>query len=337
MARILSYHVFARWRSGGAPGTAAASGQPDDGVARVRVVARQLVGVDVGQGREPPLVALADQRAEVRVGDHAHVAGARGVDADGVEQLACVAAARDHGARRVEVEALDHQRLAEQARQPVPPVGRERECAHGCLGEPVVRHPPAGAARQLAAGADHAGEHRLCRFLCRALDRLQARGRIVAAELDVQHEDRVDLPVVEQSGDRLQIVVDGRPHAEVERVAEPVGARQRTLQPRAGVRARRGERQPRAAHASAATTPRPPEFVTTPIRRPRGSGWDPKSSAALKSACVVSTRSTPAWKKSASVAASPSARPPFTARIGLRRATRRETCEKRRGLPNDSM
>ena len=42
---------------------------------------------------------------------------------------------------------------------------------------------------------------------------------------------------------------------------------------------------------------------------------------------VVSTRSTPAWRKSASVAASSSTRPrpPLTARIGLRRDTRRET------------
>ena len=106
----------------------------------------------------------------------------------------------------------------------------------------------------------------------------------------------------------------------------------------------------RVVHASDAIRPRPPEFVTIPTLRLRGSGWRSSRSAASNSASVLSTRSTPAWRSSASTAASsPSApavcdaaatgsrpRLPFTARIGFSRETRRESCENRRGLPNDS-
>ena len=87
-----------------------------------------------------------------------------------------------------------------------------------------------------------------------------------------------------------------------------------------------------------------------PTWRPRGSGWRSSSSVVSNSASVLSTRSTPAWRSSASTAASspsapavcdsasPGRRPrlPLTARIGFSRETRREICEKRRGLPKDS-
>ena len=92
-------------------------------------------------------------------------------------------------------------------------------------------------------------------------------------------------------------------------------------------------------------------MVITPTRRPAGSGWLERSAAASTSSSSVVARSTPAWWKSASTAVSepasaavcdPAAREPagvepaFRARIGLRRATRRATREKVRGLPNDS-
>ena len=87
-----------------------------------------------------------------------------------------------------------------------------------------------------------------------------------------------------------------------------------------------------------------------PTWRPRGSGWRSSSSVVSNSASVLSTRSTPAWRRRASTAASspsapavcdsasPGRRPrlPLTARIGFSRETRREICEKRRGLPKDS-
>ena len=93
---------------------------------------------------------------------------------------------------------------------------------------------------------------------------------------------------------------------------------------------------PRDRHASAASVPRPPEFVTTATLRPPGSGWRSSSAAVSNSAWAPSTRSTPAWRNSASNTASPrSARPvwdpspspmatsrwPLTATIGLRRDT----------------
>ncbi len=110
--------------------------------------------------------------------------------------------------------------------------------------------------------------------------------------------------------------------------------------------------RPRLRQASAASVPSPPELVTTATLRPAGSGWRSSSAAASNSACAPSTRSTPAWRKSASKTASPRiaravtdpspaasalSRWPFTATIGLRRETRRDSALNRRGLPKDSM
>jgi len=110
--------------------------------------------------------------------------------------------------------------------------------------------------------------------------------------------------------------------------------------------------RPRLWQASAARVPRPPELVTTATLRPAGSGWRSSSAAASNSACAPSTRSTPAWRKSASKTASPRiaravtdpspaasvpSRWPLTATIGLRRETRCDSVLKRRGLPKDSM
>ena len=50
--------------------------------------------------------------------------------------------------------------------------------------------------------------------------------------------------------------------------------------------------------------PRPPAFVSTPTRRPRGSGWLESSAAASISSSSVRARRTPAWRKSASTARS---------------------------------
>ena len=116
--------------------------------------------------------------------------------------------------------------------------------------------------------------------------------------------------------------------------------------PEARPRARRASRRRApaargrtASHASAQRMPRPPAFVRTPTRRPRGSGWLESRPATSTSSSSVRARSTPAWWKSASTAASEPASaavcelaafapaavaPAFSARIGLRRATRRD-------------
>ena len=112
-----------------------------------------------------------------------------------------------------------------------------------------------------------------------------------------------------------------------------------------------GSSSPAASHASAARIPSPPAFVTSATRRPRGTGCAESSVATSISSSSVRARITPAWRKSASTATSepasaavcePAARlparvlPPFSARIGLRRASRRAMRENARGLPNDS-
>ncbi len=112
-----------------------------------------------------------------------------------------------------------------------------------------------------------------------------------------------------------------------------------------------GSDRPAASHASAQRIPSPPAFVTTATRRPRGSGCDENKAAASISSSSVRARSTPAWRNSASIAASDPASaavcelaarapaavvPAFSARIGFRRATRRASRANLRGLPNDS-
>ena len=97
--------------------------------------------------------------------------------------------------------------------------------------------------------------------------------------------------------------------------------------------------------------PSPPAFVSTATRRPFGSGCDESSVATSISSSSEPARVTPAWWNSASTPASEPASaavwelaarwpvvdvPLFSARIGLRRATRRASRPKRRGLPNDS-
>ncbi len=107
-----------------------------------------------------------------------------------------------------------------------------------------------------------------------------------------------------------------------------------------------------ASHASAQEIPGPPAFVTMPIRFPAGSGWPASRAATSNSSPTVAVRITPAWRNSASTVESDAAssapvwdmaarapaaeRPLFTAITGLRAATRRAICPKRRGLPNDS-
>ena len=113
-----------------------------------------------------------------------------------------------------------------------------------------------------------------------------------------------------------------------------------------------GTRRPAASHASAQEIPGPPALVMIATRSPRGSGWPANSDATSNSSATVATRMTPACWNSASTVASEAAssapvcddaaraptaeRPLFTARIGLRAATRRAMRPNRRGLPNDS-
>ena len=112
-----------------------------------------------------------------------------------------------------------------------------------------------------------------------------------------------------------------------------------------------GNSSPAASQASAQRIPRPPAFVRTATRRPRGSGCVEKRAAASISSPSVRARITPAWWKSAFTAASEPARaavcelaarapvavvPLFIARIGFVRATRRAIRANRRGFPNDS-
>ena len=51
---------------------------------------------------------------------------------------------------------------------------------------------------------------------------------------------------------------------------------------------------PRVAHASAASVATPAELLRIPIRRPLGSGWRSKNSAASNSCSPPRNRSTPA-------------------------------------------
>ncbi len=112
-----------------------------------------------------------------------------------------------------------------------------------------------------------------------------------------------------------------------------------------------GRSSPAASQASAQRMPSPPAFVTSATRRPRGTGCAERSDATSTSSSSVRVRITPAWWKSASTAASDPASaavcelaallpacvvPPFTARIGFVRATRRAMRANARGLPNDS-
>ena len=112
-----------------------------------------------------------------------------------------------------------------------------------------------------------------------------------------------------------------------------------------------GSSRPAASQASAARIPSPPALVSTATLRPRGSGCEESSVATSISSSSDVARITPAWSKSASTPASEPASaavwelaarwpvaevPLFSARIGLRRATRRASRPKRRGFPNDS-
>ena len=121
----------------------------------------------------------------------------------------------------------------------------------------------------------------------------------------VDDDHRVDAVVVEERADRGEVVLERRAHAEVDRVLDAVGVRQPL-----GQRARSSRRPARRGRGGASCTrrdairPSPPEFVTMPTLRLRGSGWRSSRSAASNSASVLSTRSTPAWRSSASTAAS---------------------------------
>jgi hypothetical protein len=109
-----------------------------------------------------------------------------------------------------------------------------------------------------------------------------------------------------------------------------------------------GRSRPAASHASAQRIPSPPAFVRIPTRLPCGSGWVERSVATSISSSSDEARITPAWRKSASTAVSEPARaavcelaafapaavaPLLSASTGLRRATRRATRPKVRGLP----
>ena len=107
---------------------------------------------------------------------------------------------------------------------------------------------------------------------------------------------------------------------------------------------------PAASHASAQRIPRPPAFVTTATRFPRGSGSCANRVATSRRSSSESDRITPASWKSASTAASgpgnaavceppraPAALMPlFSARTGFVPLTRRATRANLRGFPNDS-
>ena len=112
-----------------------------------------------------------------------------------------------------------------------------------------------------------------------------------------------------------------------------------------------GSSRPTASQASAQRMPSPPPFVSTATRGPRGSGWRERSTATSARSSSESAWITPAWRKTASTAViepasaavcDPAARcpapvrPPFIARIGFLRATRRASRPNLRGFPNDS-
>jgi hypothetical protein len=109
-----------------------------------------------------------------------------------------------------------------------------------------------------------------------------------------------------------------------------------------------GSSRPCASHASANRMPGPPAFVTTPTRRPAGTGCVDRRAVTSKSSSRVLVRITPACANSASTATSrlasaaewleaarvPAAdRPDFTATIGFRRATSGAIRANFRGLP----
>ena len=71
-----------------------------------------------------------------------------------------------------------------------------------------------------------------------------------------------------------------------------------------GLSASEGSSSPAASQASAHRMPRPPAFVSTPTRRPRGSGCRDSRAARSSSSSSVRARSTPAWWNSASTAVS---------------------------------
>ena len=137
----------------------------------------------------------------------------------------------------------------------------------------------------------------------------RARG-IAGAELDVQDEHRIDVLVLEQSGDRLEVVGHRRAHAEVDRVAEAIGAGQGRGQPRP--RRLAGRRELEAArragvgrhHAEAAGVRHHAD--PAPVRAAAGA----RAARRRRTASASSRRAArPAWRKSASVAASSSTRP----------------------------
>ena len=109
--------------------------------------------------------------------------------------------------------------------------------------------------------------------------------------------------------------------------------------------------RPRASHASAASTPIPPAFETTAVRRPAGTRCQDRAATSSMSSSSRSTARTPACRNSASrvargvavdavceaAARCPAAElPDRTVRTGMRSASRRAKRENLRGLPNDS-
>ena len=159
---------------------------------------------------------------------------------------------------------------------------------------------------------------------------------------DRRHEEddhRVDARVGEQQRERL-LVGRGRSPSRAGRPGSRRSPRREGRRERGDASRRRasGSSSPAASQASAQRMPSPPALVRTATRRPRGSGWLERSAATSTSSSSVRARMTPAWRKSASTAASEPASaavcelaarapaavvPAFSARIGLLRATRR--------------
>ena len=215
------------------------------------------------------------------------------------------------------------------------PIGAPRgtaESAHGRLRVRERSDPRAHERGRDPVRVHHRGEHRLVGV---AGDPAHGERHLVGGRRDGRHEQdehRVDRGVREQDRQRRLVARGGRRAEHVDGVREAALAGQKLAPGAPTVSSPSdGSSSPAASQASAARIPRPPAFVSTATRRPRGSGWVESSTDTSTSSSSVSARITPAWWKSAAAAASelasaavcePAAFAPADVRAALQREDR---------------
>ena len=205
------------------------------------------------------------------------------------------------------VDALEGRHGSVGAAKPVRAFGGAPERPRGGLGVREGGDSPRPSTKRLGdAGRRHDdGEHRLpTRSRPTRLDLLRDLLRRRGHRRHEEHDDRVDLRILEHCRERFAVGGGRCAPEHVDGFARLAsGERSAASRPRRAL-AGSGSSRPAASQASAQRIPRPPAFVSTPTRRPRGSGWLERRAATSISSSSDAARMTPAWWNRASTAAS---------------------------------